>query len=122
MYELEIIRSFSGAHQLKGYNGNCSRLHGHNWSVTAVLQAAELDEVGIACDFKQLKLELDAIIDCYDHYNLSELPAFAACNPTSENLARMIYLELSKRINDGNVKVVKIKISESPTSTAAYFE
>ncbi len=122
MYEVEITRGFSGAHRLEGYPGNCARMHGHNWEVTATLRAEALDEVGIACDFRKVKQELDRVIDIFDHYNLSELEYFRDCNPTSENLARIIYKELSRRINDGNVKVHRITVSESPGSKASYFE
>lgn len=122
MYELEVYRSFSAAHQLKGYNGDCSKLHGHNWEVTIVMQVVELDEVGIGMDFKILKRELDALLGKFDHSNLSELPEFATINPTSENLARVIYQGLAKELNDDNVKVAKVKVSESPSSTATYYE
>ena len=52
MFELDIRREFSAAHQLKGYNGDCSNLHGHNWTVEVFIRSEHLDEVGIALDFK----------------------------------------------------------------------
>ena len=122
MYELEVFRSFSAAHQLDGYKGDCSKLHGHNWQVTTVLQVKELDSVGIAIDFKILKKELDAVLDQFDHANLSCLPCFAEINPTSENLARIIYKALAAKLDDGNVKVARVKVSESPGSTASYYD
>ena len=122
MYELEVFRSFSAAHQLKGYNGDCAKLHGHNWQGAIVMQVKELDNVGIGVDFKVLKRELDRILDEFDHSNLSELECFKTMNPTSENIARLIYKKLAESMNDGNVKVAKVKISESPSSTAAYYE
>ena len=122
MYELEVFRSFSAAHQLKGYNGDCAKLHGHNWQVAIVMRVKELDNVGIGVDFKVLKRELDRILDEFDHSNLSELECFKTMNPTSENIARLIYKKLAESMNDGNVKVAKVKISESPNSTAAYYE
>ena len=122
MYELEVFRSFSAAHQLKGYNGDCAKLHGHNWQVAIVMQVKELDNVGIGVDFKVLKRELDRILDEFDHSNLSELECFKTMNPTSENIAHLIYKKLAESMNDGNVKVAKVKISESPNSTAAYYE
>lgn len=122
MYELEVYRSFSAAHCLKGYQGDCSKLHGHNWQVTVVLEAKFLDEVGIAFDFKVLKKLLDEILGEYDHSNLSDLPDFADFNPTSENIARTIYRKLAAAVNTANVKVARIKVSESPSSTAIYYE
>lgn len=122
MYELEITKQFSGAHSLTGYPGDCRKLHGHNWLVTVVLQASELDEIGIALDFKILKKELNEVIDRFDHAYLNDLPEFAGCNPTSENLARIIYKELGKRLNDDRIKVTRISVEESPGSRASYFE
>ena len=91
MFEIEIRRTFAAAHQLKGYDGDCRNLHGHNYSVVVTVHASELNNVGIALDFKKLKKCLDEVIGAYDHHNLSELPEFADINPTSEILARSIY-------------------------------
>ena len=122
MFEIDITRSFSAAHCLKGYKGDCSALHGHNWTVQAVLHAEKLDKIGIAVDFKKLKQELDAILDDYDHTNISELDEFKSINPTSEIIAQVIYRKLSGKMNDNNVKVARIRVCESPASGATYFE
>ena len=52
MFDIEIRRTFSAAHQLKGYDGDCRNLHGHNYNVIAVVRTAKLNEIGIALDFK----------------------------------------------------------------------
>jgi 6-pyruvoyltetrahydropterin/6-carboxytetrahydropterin synthase len=122
MFELEISREFSAAHMLRGYNGDCSKLHGHNYGVVAVLRAKKLDEIGIAVDFKKLKANLDEILNEFDHTNLSDNPLFKDINPTSEVLAMTIYKKLSAVFNSENVKVYQIKIRESATSCATYFE
>ena len=122
MFDIEIRRTFSAAHQLKGYDGDCRNLHGHNYNVIAVVRTAELNEIGIALDFKRLKAALDEILDGYDHKNLSELPEYSQVNPTSEVMAMNIYRRLSGLINDGNVKVHSIRIEESASSGCTYFE
>ena len=122
MFELDITREFSGAHALRGYNGDCQCLHGHNWIIQVFVQSAELDQIGIAVDFKVLKKELDAILTELDHKYLNELEAFRDCNPTSENLARIIYKELGARLNDDRVRVTRISVEETPGSRASYFE
>ena len=113
MYEIEIRRTFSAAHQLKGYNGDCKNLHGHNYSVVVTMKSPELDSIGIAMDFKILKTEVDSLLQSYDHKNLSDLPDFADINPTSEVLARTIYRKLSEKLNNGLLKVYKVRIGES---------
>ena len=56
MFELDITRDFSAAHRLVGYNGLCSALHGHNWTVQVFIRAAKLDEI-----LDMPKEKLDAI-------------------------------------------------------------
>ena len=122
MFDIEIRRTFSAAHQLKGYEGDCRNLHGHNYNVIAVVRTDKLNDIGIALDFKRLKAALDEILDGYDHKNLSELPEYSEINPTSEVMAMKIYQRLSTVINDGVVKVYSIRIEESAGSGCTYFE
>ena len=122
MYEIEIRRTCSAAHQLKGYDGDCKNLHGHNYSVVVTMKSPELDSIGIAMDFKVLKSEVDNLLKTYDHKNLSELPDFADINPTSEVLARTIYRKLSEKLNNGLLKVYKVRIGESENSAITYYE
>lgn len=122
MFDIEIRRTFSAAHQLKGYDGDCKNLHGHNYSVIVTMQSPDLDNIGIAMDFKILKSEVDALLKGFDHKNLSELPEFADINPTSEVLARTIYRKLSEKLNNGALKVYKVKIGESENSAITYYE
>ena len=122
MFEIEKNLEFSAAHRLCGYHGDCRELHGHNYQITAVLRARELDEIGIAVDFKKLKAALDEILLEYDHTFLNELPDFSGRNPTSEVIAMVIYRRLSEKLNSENVRVHKIRIHESPSSCATYFE
>ena len=122
MFEIEIDRTFSAAHQLKGYDGDCRNLHGHNYEVTVTVRAETLNEIGIALDFKRLKAAVDGVIAPYDHHNLSELPEFQSVNPTSEILARTIYRKLGALLNDDCVRVAKVRIGESATSRLTYSE
>ena len=62
MYELETSRVISCAHRLIGYQGECCNLHGHNYRITVVLRAEELDRIGIAFDFKKLKYKYMDIV------------------------------------------------------------
>jgi 6-pyruvoyltetrahydropterin/6-carboxytetrahydropterin synthase len=122
MFELDIEREFSAAHCLDGYKGNCAHKHGHNWIVQAFVRSEKLDDLGIALDFKVLKKELDSILEELDHKDLNALPEFASENPTSERLAELIYKRLSRKISANGVKVSKVRVCESRSSGASYFE
>lgn len=122
MFELDVIREFSSAHCLKGYCGNCSEKHGHNWSVQVFIRSEKLDEIGITVDFKALKRELDALLGELDHKDLNSIPPFDKLNPTSENIAMYIYKRLSGKLNGNGVKVYRVRVGENASSGASYFE
>ena len=121
MYELTVRSSFEAAHLIRGYNGKCARLHGHNWEVVAVVRGWELDNLGMLVDFKILKSELKKVLDEFDHRYLNELETFEQENPTAENLARKIFERLSaSEIFSGSTKLHAIKICETPNSCVTY--
>jgi len=120
MYELDITREFSAAHMLKGYDGLCSNLHGHNWTVQVFIQATALDDIGIAADFTIIKRVLTEILSQFDHKYLNELPEFEGINPTSENIARIIFEKLAPAVAKPGIKLDRVRICESPTSGATY--
>lgn len=122
MYELTVRSDFEAAHQIDGYNGKCQRLHGHNWSVEAVVRGRQLDHLGMLIDFKVLKGALKNVLDEFDHQYLNELGAFETLNPTAENLARLIFERLSAAdvIKKSSARVVAIKIFETPHSCVIY--
>src|SRR3972149_1941215 len=97
MYELTITSYFSSAHNLRGYQGACENLHGHNWKVEVEISAEALDKVGMALDFKSLREKARAVIDRLGHKYLNELPPLDVVIATAENIARDTYGELKKR-------------------------
>lgn len=122
MYELTIEASFSSAHNLRGYEGACENLHGHNWKVEVRVCAPGLDSLGMVVDFRMIKTATKAVIDGLDHKYLNEAPPFDSENPTAENIARHIYNAVSTALNDGNAAVSRVRVWESDTTSAAYYE
>jgi 6-pyruvoyltetrahydropterin/6-carboxytetrahydropterin synthase len=121
VYELTVEREFSAAHLMRGYNGACARLHGHNYRVLLSVQGEDLDECGMLVDFAELKSTFGEIIAELDHRNLNEIPPFDEINPSSEHLARYIYQRAGDAIA-GEVRVTSVTIHESPTSSVTYRE
>ena len=122
MYELTVHGEFEAAHRIVGYEGKCRRLHGHNWTVEAVVRGRELDRLGMLIDFKILKAALNAVLDEFDHQYLNELPAFETLNPTAENLARLIFdrMSASSVFDNSSARMSAIKIFETPRSCVTY--
>lgn len=121
MFELTTIVDFEAAHRLADYPGKCCRLHGHNWRVEVTVAGTELDKLGMLMDFRDLKGEVNRVIETLDHYYLNEIEPFRTVNPTAENIARYVYRELAGRVKPG-VAVRAVKVWESPNSAAAYRE
>lgn len=123
MFELTTIVDFEAAHRLPDYPGKCCRLHGHNWKVEVTVTGENLDQLGMLIDFRELKQEVNRIIDTLDHYYLNEIDAFRTMNPTAENIAKYIYQELKSGLKASNsVEVRAVKVWESPNSSALYRE
>ena len=121
MYELLVESEFAAAHRLRGYQGACENLHGHNWRVEVVLAGEQLDALGMLVDFRDVKKIVNATLDEFDHRYLNDLPAFQEMNPTTENLARLVYHDCGRRLPAG-VRVRSVTVWESPRCGARYSE
>lgn len=122
MYKLKIHTSFAAAHNLVHYQGDCENLHGHNWKVEVTVTARELDKSGLGIDFKILKSETNTLLKTLDHKYLNELAPFTGLSPSSENISRYVYGELSRSLNTDNIKVVEVTVWESDVACASYYE
>lgn len=113
MYELSVDGHFDSAHFLRGYAGDCARLHGHSWKVTVTVSAQDAGELGMAVDFKTISRSLDAVLGDFDHRTLNDIPPFVEENPTAENLARLIHDRVSAILNTKGVSVSAVSVAES---------
>lgn len=137
MYTLQTSASFDSAHFLKGYEGKCSNIHGHRWTVEVTVASEDVEEEGqirgMVVDFKTLKDDLNILVDELDHslvieegslkektkealleeeFRIVELPF----RPTAENLAEYFYDEMEER----DYQVVLVKVYETPNNCAGY--
>ena len=136
-------------HMLSKHPDKCKFPHGHSRRVECVLTANELDDREMVCDFKLLKLILKDYLDQYDHaicMNTDD-PAysdfkerygervigFESEDPTTEILARDIFLHLEKSLNEyrtgpstseyplrDSVLLQKVRVWETSSSWAEY--
>ena len=122
MYELSVELEFSAAHHLRDYPGKCSRLHGHNYRVEVSVAGAELDKNGMLLDFGRLRELCREAVAEFDHSLLNDHPFFQQENPTSENIARYIYGQITQMLAHTPVAVASVRVWESATSSATYTE
>lgn len=122
MFEIFVEDSFSSAHHLEDYPGNCETSHGHNWLVKVTVAARKLDRIGLALDFRALKKKLAEVIDGLDHRDLNRLNFFRKLNPSSENIAFYVFRELKKSLRATGTKLKSVEVRETPGAGAIYSE
>ncbi|HNX90311.1 MAG TPA: 6-carboxytetrahydropterin synthase QueD [Candidatus Omnitrophota bacterium] len=118
MYRIKIRSDFSGAHNLRGYKGKCEALHGHNWYVEVEAESTDLDEIGMVVDFGDLRRMLNDILSDLDHKYVNEHEYFKKVNPTSENIARYLFEEISRR--NPKVRFTAVTVWETNNASATY--
>jgi len=111
-WHLRIRDKFQAAHFLKGYKGKCEKVHGHTFKVEVVIEAKELDAIGIGIDFSEIKQKLTSILP--DHSLLNEVYEF---NPSAENLACRFFEEMKN-----SYPVREVTVWESEDASATYSE
>ncbi|HVP57824.1 MAG TPA: 6-carboxytetrahydropterin synthase [bacterium] len=122
-YEVSTEVSFSAAHFIAGYQGDCAKMHGHNWRVRATLHSGSPERLpGLTYDFRKLRALLEEVAAIVDHTVLNELPFFKVKNPTAEAIAEWFYGEVAGRLDDPNVSVARVEVWESPLNCATYFK
>lgn len=108
MYYISKRFEISGAHSLTlDYESKCQNLHGHNWIITVYCKSKELDHNGMVYDFGHVK---SGIKEKLDHKFLNDVFDF---NPTAENIAHWICMELGE-------KCYKVTVQESEGNIATY--
>ena len=124
---------FCYGHRLLDYKGKCRHLHGHNGLLEVDVDAEELDDLGMVMDFGDVRDLVKSWIDeNIDHRmvlwrrdplaavltGMGEPVYLLDENPTAENLARHIFLQVSKQ----GLRLSEVRLWETPSSCATYHE
>ena len=120
MYQISVEQHFDAAHFLRGYRGKCEALHGHRFRVVVKIAASDVDDIGMAYDFVELKQHLGAILSKFDHTCLNDMAPFDKINPSSENIAATVYNELQSRLAGASVSLSCVEVWESPQTGVTY--
>ena len=120
MFDVFIKTHFSAGHHLRNYPGNCEKPHGHNWNVQVTVRATELDELGMGIDFRTVKSAVKVVMDDLDHCDLNNHPAFLTQNPSSENLARYIFQQLTPALTSERYRLYSVMVGETENTGVTY--
>jgi 6-pyruvoyltetrahydropterin/6-carboxytetrahydropterin synthase len=122
MFQVSVEETFSAGHALRGYHGKCENPHGHNYRVRVTLEGAQLDSIGLLCDFTELKQVMRGIIASLDHQFMNDLEMFRTVNPSAENMAKYFYDEITRQLKSlpPGARVTDTIIWETDTTRAQY--
>lgn len=125
----------SCGHRVYGHESKCAHLHGHNYRITFECKG-ELDSVGRVIDFSVIKSTLcQWLEDTWDHHflvwendplaqSLKELDPtviIVTFNPTAENLAQYLALEVAPKLLKGTgVTVTRCVVEETRKCSAEW--
>lgn len=131
MFRVTRQIDFCYGHRLLNYNGKCRFLHGHNGRAEIVIEAPQLDALGMVLDFSDIKRVVSTWIDnTLDHRMLlhrddpavkflQEMgePLFLMDeNPTAENIARLIFDFTA----EAGFPIIEARLWETPNCHASY--
>ena len=131
MYSVVKRVDFCYGHRLLDYDGICKHPHGHNAVAEVEIRTETLDQCSMVADFSDVKRVVKGWIDHeIDHKmilreddplveplrTLGEPVFLVDSNPTVERIARLIY----EQVELAGLPVVRVKVWETPTSSAAY--
>lgn len=115
---MDIFREFTieAAHWLPNVpeGHKCRRLHGHSFHIEVHVSGTLDKQMGWVMDFADLKAAFQGVEQRLDHYCLNEVEGLD--NPTSENLARWIWIRLQPELPG----LSKIVVRETCTSGCVY--
>jgi 6-pyruvoyltetrahydropterin/6-carboxytetrahydropterin synthase len=119
-YRVTVSARFEAAHNLLDYEGGPEPLHGHSYTVEAVLESDKLQRYDLAVDFLAARRALEGIAKELDYRYINEHPDFAGKNTSAENLARWFTRRLDASGTLGWARVAEVTVWEGPVNRATY--
>jgi len=131
------IFEFDAAHRVLGHAGPCAYLHGHRYRLQVVVEAPDLNALGMLIDFGEIKrIVNERLVSKWDHaalfrYDDPLVPAVQqaqpdapervitlADNPTAEVMAKTAFREIAKALPEG-LTLSEVTLWETPDSSAS---
>ncbi len=123
-FGVKVTLEFAAAHHIRGYDGECSRPHGHNFKVEVEATTASINDIGLAMDFKDLKKLVRTFVDRFDHQDLNTIEPFDKINPTAETLSNYFFVELEQKMKTipelRTLNLKRVTIWENERSAASF--
>lgn len=130
--------TFDSMHRVMNECMKCFNVHGHTYLYELTFEFNQIQDIGYAIDFKEIKrIACQWIDDTLDHgaiLNPLDKSLIQACketksklwlmslngknkycNPSAENIAKEIFLVVSILLNSSHLKLYNVRLWETPT-------
>ena len=112
--------AFFGARHFVTMGGVQGPPHHHSFRVEVLMDAPAQDDDGVVLGFGDARGLIEAIVADYNETLLNTVEPFTTLQPTSENIAKVIFERLKSQINSPEVRLKQVRVWESPTNSASY--
>jgi len=112
--------AFFGARHFVTMGGVQGPPHHHSFRVEALMDASAQDSDGVVLGFGEARGLVEAIVIDYNESLLNTVPPFTELQPTSENIAKVIFERLKAQLNSDEIRLKQVRVWESPTNSASY--
>jgi 6-pyruvoyltetrahydropterin/6-carboxytetrahydropterin synthase len=120
MYQVAISRAFIARHRLVGGDwGRENQEHSHHYRAEVLLEGETLDRHGYLVDIEVLEKNLMDVIEGFREGVLNELPPFRGLNPSLEHFSRIIWEQLTERLNIPETRLT-VRLWENERDWAAF--
>ena len=121
MYTVAVERDFIAQHFLFGGDwGAENSPHAHHYVVEVQLKGTTLNQHGYLIDIVDVEAILGELANRYRNRVLNALPEFAGINPSIEHFARILCEAFVKRLKEGHLSAIQVKIWENRIAWASY--
>jgi 6-pyruvoyl-tetrahydropterin synthase len=114
-YELAIDIFFNARHHVV-FDGCRGPDHAHSYRLQVRCRSSNLTvEDQVVIGYQTLRERIRLVASAYNNHNLNDLPPFQRIQPTTENLAAVVYRQLARTLQDLPVELVSVTVWDSPT-------
>jgi len=120
VFAVSVNVCFWASHSLRLPDGSVEPAHSHNWVVTAEFAREKLDGSAFVADFGKLRAMLAEVVSCFNNQALEQTDYFRRNNPSAENVAKYIFLQLEPRL-PADIRLNYVSVEEEPGCSAKFF-
>ena len=112
--------AFFGARHFVTMGGVQGPPHHHSYRVEVLMESAAQDSDGVVIGFGDARKLVEDIVVGYNETLLNTVEPFTDLQPTSENIAKVIFDQLKTQLGSDKIRLKQVRVWESPTNSASY--